>query len=70
MTNRFPHSLIAGLFLAAFTLAASTACHSHIDVVDADGFHHTGYYDEHHDWHGGYYDHDRNYHDDPHDWHH
>ena len=31
--------------------------HEQVDVVDAQGYHHKGYYDENH-----------GYHDDPHDW--
>ena len=40
-----------------------------IDVVDDHGYRHHGYYDDHHDWHGGYDDEGHNHHDDPHDWH-
>jgi hypothetical protein len=40
-----------------------------VDVVDAHGYHHHGYYDNNHYWHGGYYDEGHVYHDDPHDWH-
>lgn len=40
-----------------------------VDLVDVNGYHHQGYYDDHHDWHGGWYDKDHGWHDDPHDWH-
>jgi hypothetical protein len=44
--------------------------HEQVDVVDAQGYHHKGYYDENHGWHGGWTDEHNQYHDDPPDWHH
>jgi hypothetical protein len=44
-------------------------CAAQVDLVDAHGYHHHGYYDQGHVWHGGYYDEHNAYHDDPHDWH-
>ncbi len=41
-----------------------------IEIVDANGYHHHGYYDDHHAWHGGYEDEHHVHHDDPADWHH
>ena len=63
--------------MAAFALGAGAGCvvHAHddgyaqVDLVDAYGYHHHGYYDDGHHWHGGWYDNDHNYHDDPDDWH-
>jgi len=40
-----------------------------VDVVDVQGYHHQGYYDDHHQWHGWYYDANHVRHDDPPDWH-
>jgi hypothetical protein len=40
-----------------------------IDIVGGDGYHHHGYYDDHHNWHGGWVDEHGGHHDDPHDWH-
>ena len=41
-----------------------------VDIVDVQGYHHRGYYDDHHTWHGGYDDANHQHHDDPPDWHH
>jgi hypothetical protein len=41
-----------------------------VDIVDENGWHHHGYWDDQHVWHGGYYDANHSYHDDPGDWHH
>ncbi|HEY1921629.1 MAG TPA: hypothetical protein VGG44_02595 [Tepidisphaeraceae bacterium] len=40
-----------------------------IDLVDVNGYHHHGYYDDHHAWHGGWEDEHHVHHDDPGDWH-
>jgi hypothetical protein len=57
---------LLGLIIAA---GLAVGCAAQVDFVDAHGYHHHGYYDDHHDWHGGYYDGGNVYHDDPHDWH-
>jgi len=61
----------AGIWcLAALALATvNLGCAGSLEIVDARGYHHHGYYDNHHDWHGGYYDENHAYHDDAHDWH-
>jgi hypothetical protein len=60
--------------VAAATLGAGCVVHEHghfadVDVVDVHGYEHHGFYDDQHNWHGGYYDENHAYHDDPHDWH-
>jgi hypothetical protein len=40
-----------------------------VEIVDASGYHHHGYYDDHHAWHGGWDDEHHVHHDDPGDWH-
>jgi hypothetical protein len=40
-----------------------------VEIVDAHGYHHHGYYDDHHRWHGGWDDERHVHHDDPGDWH-
>jgi hypothetical protein len=60
--------------LAAASLIGGCVVRGHggyasVDIVDAHGYHHQGYYDDQHSWHGGWYDENHNYHDDPHDWH-
>jgi hypothetical protein len=64
--------LAGGISLAAFGLGAGCVVHPHdqVDVVDAQGYHHHGYYDDHHVWHGGYVDEHNVHHDDPGDWQH
>ena len=63
---------LAGTMLAG-AVAFSTGCvfrsHTQVEIVDANGYHHQGYYDDASAWHGGYYDEQREWHDDPHDWH-
>ena len=44
--------------------------HPHHEWVDEHGYHHEGYYDDHHAWHGGYVDEQGMHHDDPPDWNH
>jgi hypothetical protein len=69
-------SILAGsvclAILAAVGSGGRTVRTSHnaqVDIVDAHGYHHQGYYDDNHDWHGGYDDEQHQHHDDPHDWH-
>jgi hypothetical protein len=64
-----------GCCLAALAVASLSGCTintdgppTQVDLVDAQGYHHMGYYDSYHDWHGGYYDAQHQHHDDPHDW--
>jgi hypothetical protein len=70
--------LLAGVFglgiLAAVGSLGGCVVRGHggyasVDLVDVQGYHHQGYYDDQHAWHGGYYDQNHAYHDDPHDWH-
>ena len=62
----------AGTMLAA-GLALSAGClfrsHTQVDIVDANGVHHQGYYDDTNLWRGGYYDQQHEWHDDPRNWH-
>lgn len=63
-----------GLVLGAVTMAGLTGgcvvhSHGYVDVVDARGYSHHGYYDDGQVWHGGYYDESHTWHDDPGDWH-
>jgi hypothetical protein len=63
---------LAALLLASLTIGCAARAHDHfdtVDIVDAHGYHHCGYYDDHHDWHGGYDDESHVHHDDPNDWH-
>jgi len=73
------HGIVAkGLclgFLAVAGLSVGCVVHAHgpgadVEIVDEQGYHHTGHYDDAHVWHGGYYDNDHNFHNDPPDWHH
>ena len=41
-----------------------------IEIVDEHGYHHHGYYDDHHAWHGWYVDAHNVRHDDAPDWRH
>jgi|HubBroStandDraft_1064217.scaffolds.fasta_scaffold1111774_1 hypothetical protein len=63
------------LMAGAASLGSGCVVHGHggyaqVDLVDVQGYHHTGYYDDHHNWHGGYYDEHHAWHDDAQDWHH
>jgi hypothetical protein len=40
-----------------------------VDIVDSQGYHHHGHYDNDHHWHGYYEDEHHGHHDDPDDWH-
>ena len=39
---------LLGLIVAA---GLTIGCAAQVDFVDAHGYHHHGYYDDHHDWH-------------------
>jgi hypothetical protein len=56
---------------AAAALGAGCVVHGRgqVDIVDVQGYHHSGYYDDQHNWHGGYYDANHGWHDDAPDWH-
>lgn len=68
MRNKLKMSIL-GSVIATAALAA-VGCETQVELADHHGYVHHGYYDDHHDWHGGYYDEDRAYHEDAHDWHH
>jgi hypothetical protein len=67
--------LMVGLMLwvGAFVVMGLGGCvvqpSGDVEIVDDHGYHHHGYYDDHHDWHGWYEDENHARHDDPHDWH-
>jgi hypothetical protein len=74
-----PHTvLFASLRLSAvlvgFMFVGACDWHHHHEdravIVDEHGWHHEGFYDENHGWHGGYVDDHGVHHDDPADWHH
>jgi hypothetical protein len=76
MKSGWRSEMASGCCLAAIALAGLTGgcvVHGHgyaqVDVVDVQGYHHQGYYDDNHAWHGGYYDEHHNFHNDPPDWH-
>jgi hypothetical protein len=66
--NQTMRRLIPGIILGVLT-AGLAGCEAQVDLYDAHGYHHHGYYDDAHVWHGGYYDENHAYHDDPGDWH-
>ena len=71
--KRICSGILSANLAAAIMLGLSTGCDRHdhvqVEVVDGQGLHHKGYYDENRAWHGGYYDEHNTFHDDPQDWH-
>ncbi len=66
--------VVAASVTAGVLMSLSSGCmyrhdHEQVDIVDAQGYHHKGYYDDSHAWHGGWTDEHNTFHDDPNDWH-